>query len=876
MRFSRSLSVVACLALSALAACGGSDSSGPPKVASAAISALTSQLEVGETVQLNATAKDAKGNVLTGRTPSWSSSATSVATVDQSGVVTGVAPGSTTITLTIEGATASLGITVIPIPVAFVVIDNRTPSVREGGLLQLTASVQDSRGRSLPGRALAWSSSNATVATINNSGLVSALTPGSVYIRAESEAKKDSVLLRVRSLLAPTIATTSGSSTWVPGASVTITGTNFSTNASDDQVFISGVNAPVTAASTTALTVTVPAASSLPCSATGPVTVIVSVNGDSVNATASLRVATQRAALGIGESVLYTSPADISCNEFPVTGGTYLVTAFNTAPLITTRVSFQLVGASATPSTSAAVNLRAVPSNPITPSLGPLASREMPNTDRFVQGHLAALDANRALLQRKGNPHRTMQAMRARQRAAARVNPALRAALAPVPPPNVGDKMWKRMMKTFGHYDTFDSVRVRVVYVGPKLIILEDSLNPLAGTLDNEYQRIGTEFDTKMFKYLSYFGDPLAVDSLYDNNGRVYALFSQKVNNYSISGGSLLGFVTLCDFFPQTDSDPNNACPTSNEGEYFYAFVPNPNGTGSGQWSIESWRALVRSTMVHEMKHVVMYAERIARDASYTEETWLEEATAQQAAELWSRDMYGGHDWRADINWANGPRCDYAQVSASCPDPFEGIMHHFGFLYRAYSANENKTILTQSTVSPDLVIYGYSWSFARYVTDTYGGNDERTFLRSLVQQQDDRGINNILLRTGHTWAEMFGYFSLASLADNYPGGTINDARAKLPSWNTRDIFAEMSARLVTVDNAGNRTPAFPRVWPLNVRTPAFGNFLPATSNVAGLPGGGFAAWEISGAQTDPQVLGLRTLGGLTTPSNIGLGILRVK
>ncbi|MEO7963182.1 MAG: Ig-like domain-containing protein, partial [Gemmatimonadaceae bacterium] len=425
MSFSRPLlllsrySLFSVLTVATLAACGGSDSSGPPKVATVAISTLATQIEVGATTQLVATAKDAKGNALTGRTATWSSSLAAVASVDANGVVSGITPGAATITLTIEGASATQAMTVTPVPVAFIVIDNRAPAVKEGSSVQLTAATQDAIGRALSGRPVTWSSANAAVASVNASGLVSGIVPGRVYIRAESETKLDSVPLRVRSLQSPTIVGTSGSATWTPGTSVTVTGTNFAPNAADNQVFISGVNAPVTAATASSLTVTVPAATSLPCTATGPVPVIISVNGDSVSATATLSVATQRAALAVGQSVMYTSAADLACNEFAVTGGTYLVTAFNTAPLLSTRVSFQLLGATKTPPPSAAVNLRAIPSAPVVPSLGPLASQQLSPTDRFVRGHLASLEANRSLLQRKGNPHRAMMAARSRARAAA-------------------------------------------------------------------------------------------------------------------------------------------------------------------------------------------------------------------------------------------------------------------------------------------------------------------------------------------------------------------------------------------------------------------------------------------------------------------------
>jgi len=76
-------------------------------------SSVDGALFVGQTSQLSATMYDAAGAVLAGRAVSWSSSDTRVATVDATGKVTGVAIGSTTITATSEGTTATTQLTVL-------------------------------------------------------------------------------------------------------------------------------------------------------------------------------------------------------------------------------------------------------------------------------------------------------------------------------------------------------------------------------------------------------------------------------------------------------------------------------------------------------------------------------------------------------------------------------------------------------------------------------------------------------------------------------------------------------------------------------------------------------------------------------------------
>jgi uncharacterized protein YjdB len=81
-------------------------------VASVAVSPATAGVTVGQTVQLTATPKDASGNALTGRVVIWTTSAPAVATVSGTGLVSGVAAGSATVTATSEGKSATATLTV--------------------------------------------------------------------------------------------------------------------------------------------------------------------------------------------------------------------------------------------------------------------------------------------------------------------------------------------------------------------------------------------------------------------------------------------------------------------------------------------------------------------------------------------------------------------------------------------------------------------------------------------------------------------------------------------------------------------------------------------------------------------------------------------
>jgi len=71
---------------------------------------------IGGTRQLVATLKDAKGNMLTGRSVSWESSAPAVAAVSASGLLKGVTEGTATITATSEGKGDTAQVSVVPAP----------------------------------------------------------------------------------------------------------------------------------------------------------------------------------------------------------------------------------------------------------------------------------------------------------------------------------------------------------------------------------------------------------------------------------------------------------------------------------------------------------------------------------------------------------------------------------------------------------------------------------------------------------------------------------------------------------------------------------------------------------------------------------------
>jgi hypothetical protein len=81
-------------------------------VATVKVTLSATSLAVGQTAQAQATLLDSAGNVLTGRSVSWASSATTAASVTAAGLITALASGTTDIVATSEGKTGSATLSV--------------------------------------------------------------------------------------------------------------------------------------------------------------------------------------------------------------------------------------------------------------------------------------------------------------------------------------------------------------------------------------------------------------------------------------------------------------------------------------------------------------------------------------------------------------------------------------------------------------------------------------------------------------------------------------------------------------------------------------------------------------------------------------------
>lgn len=168
-------------------------------VASVAITPAGAQTVFqGLTLQLAATLRDNNGNILTGRTVSWTTSNPAIATVSSTGLVTGGALGSVQITAEAEGVVSSVTVGVQPRPVATVAITPNPGTVAMGQQLQMSLDLRDASGNQLTtaGRAVIWDSSNKPVATVQD-GVVSGVSTGNATITVTVDGKPASAVVTV-------------------------------------------------------------------------------------------------------------------------------------------------------------------------------------------------------------------------------------------------------------------------------------------------------------------------------------------------------------------------------------------------------------------------------------------------------------------------------------------------------------------------------------------------------------------------------------------------------------------------------------------------------------------------------------------------------
>ena len=250
----------------------------------------------------------------------------------------------------------------------------------------------------------------------------------------------------------------------------------------------------------------------------------------------------------------------------------------------------------------------------------------------------------------------------------------------------------------------------RLVAIGEKSMIFADTLNPAGGFTTADYQRYAAKFDTLVYPLdEGAFGTPTDIDG----NGRVGIIFTRAVNELTPAGSNAYvgGFTYSRDLFPKVGNGRADACETSNQGEYFYALAPDPQGTINGNRRTTGFvDSATISVLAHELEHLINASRRLYINtlAEAFEDKWLDEGLAHIAEELlFYRESSTSPRSNLDV-----PKIQQRNAIVTA---FNDDMIGNAGRYKSY-------LVATQTSSPyadddELETRGAAWSWLRYLAD---------------------------------------------------------------------------------------------------------------------------------------------------------------
>ena len=209
----------------------------PILVFSIAVSPSTVSMTVSQTRQITATISPSN---VANNTLSWSSSNTGVATVSSSGLITSVAAGSATITVqATDGSnvynTVPVSVSANPIIITGLSLIPSSTTLAPGATTQISAAFVPSNATN---KTLTWSSSNTAIATVNSSGLITAVAAGTANIFATSTdgSNRTATCTITVAVAATSISLDRTTTTMHPGNTLTLVATVLPSNATNKTV----------------------------------------------------------------------------------------------------------------------------------------------------------------------------------------------------------------------------------------------------------------------------------------------------------------------------------------------------------------------------------------------------------------------------------------------------------------------------------------------------------------------------------------------------------------------------------------------------------------------------------------------------------------
>ena len=307
----------------------------------------------------------------------------------------------------------------------------------------------------------------------------------------------------------------------------------------------------------------------------------------------------------------------------------------------------------------------------------------------------------------------------------------------------------------------------RVEAITDRVIIVADMNNPSGGFTREDYEHFGEEFDNLVYPTLdAHFPPPTDIDG----NGRVIVFFTRAVNELTPPGST--GFVG--GFFWSRDLFTAAECVASNQGEIFFALVPDPNREASTiAHSRENVFHSALATIGHEYQHLINAGRRIYVNQAEWEEIWLDEGLSHMAEELL---------FYAATGLAPGSNIGGAALTGARAQAVNRFMRQNLTRYGLYLQGVRR----ESPFRPEasLETRGATWAFLRYVAD-HSPKSDREFLFALVDTPLT-GLENLAAAIGQSPLEWARRWGVSLYTDDRLGGP--DPFLQQPSWHFRSLL----------------------------------------------------------------------------------------
>jgi uncharacterized protein YjdB len=188
-----------------------------PADVTVAVQMPVSSAEVGDVIDAAATAMNHSGQPMPSDTIEWSSSDTSVLTVNSLGHVSPRKMGSATVYAKYRNISGYKALRVTDSVPAKVVVSPSAASAAVGAQIHLSATVATRTGRVLEGHPVQWSSSDPQHASVSSSGVVTGVQQGSAKIIAVASKAADTAVVTVAAAPIARLTLTPATSTLVSG-----------------------------------------------------------------------------------------------------------------------------------------------------------------------------------------------------------------------------------------------------------------------------------------------------------------------------------------------------------------------------------------------------------------------------------------------------------------------------------------------------------------------------------------------------------------------------------------------------------------------------------------------------------------------------------